>query len=79
MSDTKFWNPKELRAYLKLLRDAEDAHGEKMDLVRRRIESGYYLTDEIARATALKMLARAPDLRPPPPREMPPGPQRLIG
>ena len=79
MSDTKFWNPNELRAYLKLLRDAEDAHGEKMDLARRRIESGYYLTDEIARATALKMLARAPDLCPPPPREMPPTPQRLIG
>jgi len=66
MSDTKFWNPKELRVYLKLLRDAEDAHSEKIDLARRRIESGYYLTDEIARATALKMLAQAPDLCPPP-------------
>jgi len=66
MSDTKFWNPQELSLYLRLLRDAEDAHASKMECIRRRIESGYYLTDRIARATALKMLARAPDLRPPP-------------
>ena len=27
-----------------------------MDVVRRRIESGYYLSDEVASATAAKML-----------------------
>ena len=56
MGSSNFWNPDERRKYLRLLRDVESAHSKKLDLVRRRIETGYYLTDEIARATAAKML-----------------------
>jgi len=56
MDNDKFWNSEELRRYLRLLRDVQNAQRDKMDLVRGRIESGYYLTDEIAQATAHRML-----------------------
>ena len=52
-----FWRSGELRRYLRLLRDAERAHAEKMQLVRNRIKGGFYLTDEVARATSATMLS----------------------
>jgi hypothetical protein len=47
---------------MKLLADAEEAHRRKIDLVRRRLESGYYLTDAVARATAREMVRQWPRL-----------------
>ena len=59
MTARDFWTPSEFDNYLDLLRHMEAACAARMELVRRRLEAGYYLTPEVARATAEKMLARA--------------------
>jgi hypothetical protein len=43
---------------MQMLRNVEDSRRRKLERVRRRIESGYYLTQEIAEATARKMLLK---------------------
>jgi hypothetical protein len=43
-----------------MLRKVETTRRKKLEQVRRRIESGYYLTDEVARETARKMLSPSP-------------------
>ena len=57
MAENKFWTPEDLRRYLKLLRQVEDSQAERMDRIRKRIDSGYYLTDEMAQKTAQKLVA----------------------
>ncbi|MFW6158715.1 MAG: hypothetical protein ACOC8E_05095 [Planctomycetota bacterium] len=64
MTHNNFWNADDLGKYLRLLRNVERARAERLERARRRVEGGYYLTDEIARATAERMLA--PNQRDPP-------------
>ncbi len=56
MNSTNLWTDNDLGKYLTLFRCAEQARKQKIQLTRTRIESGYYLTDQVARATASKML-----------------------
>jgi len=63
-----FWNINDLNRYFDVYRRQEEEREDKMLVVRHRLECGYYLSDEVAFATATRMLqsntGRPPPLRP---------------
>lgn len=56
MTIGNFWTLEDVQKYVELCRKVREAHNETIDRVRDRLKSGYYLTDEIARTTAEKMI-----------------------
>jgi len=56
MTIGNFWTLGDLREYLELCRRIKEAREQKIHRVRGRLKSGYYMTDEVARATAEKMI-----------------------
>ena len=58
MRDGNFWKPKELRKYVAYFRRVQGTQRKRIEEIRRKIENGDYLTDDVASATARKMLAR---------------------
>ncbi len=56
MGDANFWTADEQQRYADVLRTIEREHDRQMQLARERIASGFYLTDDAARAAALAML-----------------------
>jgi len=65
MSINNFWSHRDLNRYIGLYRRLQKNRDDKMALVRKRLEAGYYLTDEIADAAAATMLGLQPEQRPP--------------
>lgn len=65
MSTNNFWSHRDLNRYIGLYRRLQKSRDEKIALVRKRLEAGYYLTDEIAHAAAARMLGLPPEQRPP--------------
>ena len=64
--ESLFWNQTELWRYLHMFREVDRNHQARIQLIRDRIRSGYYLTDEITRATAERMLRPCRVTRRPP-------------
>jgi len=60
MSVTNFWSDNDLDRYAGLYRRLQESRHDKLALVRRRLETGYYLSDEIAQAVAARMLGLRP-------------------
>lgn len=63
-----FWNIDDLGRYFDLYRRQEKERDNKIVVVRQRLENGYYLSDEVALATAARML-QSNISRPPPSRQ----------
>lgn len=51
-----FWDTDDLSRYVDVYRRQEDERNGKMVVARQRLETGYYLSDEVALATATRML-----------------------
>ena len=64
MSDN-IWNQNHLRNVAGVFRRARRDRADCIETVRERIRTGYYLTDTVARAVAVKMLIHAVGSEPP--------------
>ena len=56
MSTSDFWSRNELSSYMGILRRLEKAKSDRAERAKERLESGFYLSDDVARATAKNML-----------------------
>jgi len=56
MASGNFWTVGDLQQYLALYRKVRETERKKVHRVRARLKSGHYMTDDIARATAEKMI-----------------------